>query len=129
MKRQHFPTHTPWEPLAGYSRALRVGPHVFVSGTTATDEAGELVAGDARAQTVQILKNIEAALGGVGATLAHVVRTRLYITNAKDWEEVARAHGEAFGAVRPTATLVVVAGLIDPAMRVEIEVDALIMEE
>ena len=128
MKRQHFSTNTPWEPLAGYSRALRVGPHVFVSGTTATDEAGELVAGDAYAQTVQILKNIGAALEGVGATLAHVVRTRLYVTDVNDWEAVARAHGEVFGTVRPATTLVAVAGLIDPAMRVEIEVDALVAE-
>ncbi len=128
MKRQHFSTNTPWEPLAGYSRALRVGPHVFVSGTTATDEAGELVAGDAYAQTVQILKNIGAALEGVGATLAHVVRTRIYVTDVNDWEAVARAHGEVFGSVRPTTTLVAVAGLIDPAMRVEIEVDALVAE-
>ena len=101
MKRRHFSTNTPWEPLAGYSRALRVGPHVFVSGTTATDETGELVKGDAYAQTVQVLKNIETALGGVGATFAHVVRTRIYITNVEDWEAVARAHGEVFGT-RPT---------------------------
>jgi enamine deaminase RidA (YjgF/YER057c/UK114 family) len=129
-ERTSVGTAAPWEPIVGYSRAVRVGPFVFVTGTTALDERGELVGeGDPATQARRCLENILAALGRLGAGAADVVRTRMFVTDIRQWEAIGRIHGEVFGAIRPATTMVEVSRLIDPRMLVEIEADAIIAAE
>ena len=125
QERQRYSSGTKWEPIVGYSRAVRVGSRIYVTGTTATDENGSIVGvGDAYAQTIQIIKNIERALRALDARLEHIVRTRMFVTDIARWEEYGRAHGEFFREIMPATTMVEVSKLIDPQMLIEIEADA-----
>jgi enamine deaminase RidA (YjgF/YER057c/UK114 family) len=126
MKRQNYATGTKWEPIVGYSRAVRVGSFIQVSGTTATDASGIIVKGDVYEQTVQVLKNIEAAITAVGGKLSNVVRTRIFVVDISKWEDVGRAHGEFFKDIRPVTSMLQVSKLISPEMLVEIEAEAII---